>query len=137
MQILFWMPTVLTILLILLFRHGYRQNLEYRRRNMKTHQELQSVKYRLDNINEDQQNEAMRRKETEAKLRGYLTIPDTLINTIPNPIYFKDESRSISRLQQNLCQAYSGHIPRRNHWTKIPGLNRPDSLGAGGSLSTE
>jgi PAS domain S-box-containing protein len=92
MQILFWMPAVLTILLVLLFRHGYRQNLEYRRRNMKTHQELQSVKYRLDNINEDQQNEAAKRKETEAKLRGYLNILDTLINTIPNPIYFKDES---------------------------------------------
>jgi len=91
MQILFWMPAVLTILLILLFRHGYRQNLEYRRRNLKTHQELQSVKYRLEKINVDQQNEATKRKKTEAKLRGYLNLLDTLINTIPNPIYFKDE----------------------------------------------
>ena len=30
------------------------------------------------------------RKETEDKLRRYLKLMDTLINTIPNPIYFKD-----------------------------------------------
>jgi PAS domain S-box-containing protein len=30
------------------------------------------------------------RRQTEVKLRGYLELLDTLINTIPNPIYFKD-----------------------------------------------
>ena len=29
-------------------------------------------------------------EKTEEKLRGYLQLMDTLINTIPNPIYFKD-----------------------------------------------
>jgi PAS domain S-box-containing protein len=46
---------------------------------------------RLGQINEGQQNEATKRKETEEKLRGYLNLLDTLINTIPNPIYFKDD----------------------------------------------
>jgi PAS domain S-box-containing protein len=29
-------------------------------------------------------------EQTEEKLRGYLDLMDTLLNTIPNPIYFKD-----------------------------------------------
>jgi len=91
MQILFWMPAVLIILLTFIFWHVYQQNREYRRRNMKTHQELQTAKDRLDKINVDQQSEATKRKETEEKLRSYLNLLDTLINTIPNPIYFKDE----------------------------------------------
>jgi PAS domain S-box-containing protein len=90
MQIIFWMPTVLTILLVTVLWHVYRENREYRRRNMETRQEPQSVQYRLDQINPGQQNEATKRKETEEKLRGYLNLLDTLINTIPNPIYFKD-----------------------------------------------
>jgi PAS domain S-box-containing protein len=49
------------------------------------------MKCRLDQINAHQQNEATKCKKTEEKLRGYLNILDTLINTIPNPIYFKDE----------------------------------------------
>jgi PAS domain S-box-containing protein len=91
MQILFWMPAVLIILLTFIFWHVYQQNREYRRHNMKTHQELQTAKDRLDKINVDQQSEATKRKETEEKLRSYLNLLDTLINTIPNPIYFKDE----------------------------------------------
>ncbi len=91
MQILFWMPAVLTILLVAAFWYVYRENEEYRRRNMETRRVLRSVKYRLGQIDLDQQNEATKRKETEEKLRGYLNLLDTLINTIPNPIYFKDE----------------------------------------------
>ena len=72
MQILFWIPAVLTILLVAVLWHVYREN-------------------RLGQINVGQQNEATKRKETEEKLRGYLNLLDTLINTIPNPIYFKDD----------------------------------------------
>lgn len=36
------------------------------------------------------QHHAARWKATEDKLRSYLKLMDTLINTIPNPIYFKD-----------------------------------------------
>ena len=91
MQILFWMPAVLTILLVVVFWLVYRENQEYRRRILETHRKLQSVKYRLGHINAEQQSEAAKRKETEEKLRAYLNLLDTLINTIPNPIYFKDD----------------------------------------------
>jgi PAS domain S-box-containing protein len=36
------------------------------------------------------QDEADFRQRTEEKLRGYLRLMDALINTIPNPIFFKD-----------------------------------------------
>jgi len=91
MQIIFWTPVIFTIILVTVLWHVYRENREYRRCNMETHGEPQSVQYRLGQINPIQQNEAMKRKETEEKLRGYLNLLDTLINTIPNPIYFKDD----------------------------------------------
>jgi PAS domain S-box-containing protein len=92
MQITFWIPAILTVLLMIACWYLYWQNQEYRRCYKKTHQELQSVKYRLNKIHVEQQNEATTREETEEKLRGYLNLLDTLINTIPNPIYFKDET---------------------------------------------
>ena len=69
MQIIFWMPAIFTILLVTVLWHVYRENREYLRRNMETHQELQSVEYRFDQINADQQNEATKREETEEKER--------------------------------------------------------------------
>ena len=36
------------------------------------------------------QQEAEARRQTEDKLRHYLQLMDTLVNTIPNPIYFRD-----------------------------------------------
>jgi PAS domain S-box-containing protein len=57
---------------------------------METQQTLQPMAQRLGQTSPHQQNEAAKREETEEKLRGYLNFLDTLINTIPNPIYFKD-----------------------------------------------
>ena len=37
-----------------------------------------------------QKSEADLRRHTEEKLRGYLQLLDTLINTIPNPIFYRD-----------------------------------------------
>jgi len=91
MLFLFWVPTVLTILLTFGFWYVYRENWKYRRCNMETQQTLQPMVHRLGQLSAHQQNEAAKREETEEKLRGYLNFLDTLINTIPNPIYFKDE----------------------------------------------
>ncbi|MBT8365992.1 MAG: PAS domain-containing protein [Deltaproteobacteria bacterium] len=91
MQFFFWVPTVISILLMAVLWHVYRENRGYRRRHAEAHQALQSMKYRLDQINAHQQNEATKPKDTEEKLRTYLKLLDILINTIPCPIYFKDE----------------------------------------------
>jgi PAS domain S-box-containing protein len=58
---------------------------------VETQETLQPIAHRLGQLSTHQQNEAAKREETEEKLRGYLNFLDALINTIPNPIYFKDE----------------------------------------------
>ena len=116
MQILFWIPAVLTLLLVAVFWHVYWENQEYRRRNMETHRDLQSVKYRLGQINAEQQNEAAKRIETEEKLRAYLNLLDTLINTIPNPIYFKD----VHGIYRGCNKAFA---------KRILGISRADIIG--------
>ena len=116
MQILFWIPAVLTLLLVAVFWHVYWENQEYRRRNMVTYRKLQSAKYRLGQINAEQQNQTAKRKETEVKLRAYLNLLDTLIYTIPNPIYFKDD--------HGIYRGSNRASPTRN-----VGISRADIIG--------
>ena len=91
MPFLFWVPTLLTIILTIGFWYIYRENQKYRRCHMKALQTLQPMAQQLGQSGTHQQNEVAKREETEEKLRGYLNFLDTIINTIPNPIYFKDE----------------------------------------------
>ena len=91
MQILFLVSVLLSFLLIIVLWHVYRENQEYRRRFMKAHRKLHAMRHRVERLTVHQQDEATKRKKTEEKLRGYLNLLDTLINTIPNPIYFKDK----------------------------------------------
>lgn len=51
---------------------------------------LRSAREELYRLKDDRGEEVEARRQTEDKLRGYLQLLDTLINTIPNPIYFKD-----------------------------------------------
>lgn len=106
MQFLFWLPTVVSILLMAVFWHFYRENREYRQGNNKTHETLQSMNGWVGQQNAPQENAAANGNKTEEKLRGYLTILDTLINTIPNPIYFKDEDG----LYRGCNKSFAKHI---------------------------
>jgi PAS domain S-box-containing protein len=61
-------------------------------------QKLHRLKISLGNANrrceaekEDYRQASSKWERDQSKLRGYLQLMDTLINTIPNPIYFKDE----------------------------------------------
>lgn len=91
MQFLFWAPALLCILLVAVLWPVYLENREHRRRNTKACQSLRSNKYRLGESRSHQQEVTTKPNDTEEKLRGYLNFMDTLINTIPNPIFFKDE----------------------------------------------
>jgi len=106
MQFFFWLPTVVSILLMAVFWHFYRENREYRQGNNKTHETLQSLNGWLGRHKAPQENAAANANKTEEKLRGYLTILDTLINTIPNPIYFKDEDG----LYRGCNKSFAEHI---------------------------
>jgi len=106
MQFLFWLPTVVSILLMAVFWHFYRENREYRQGNNKTHETLQSMNGWLGRHNATQENAAANANKTEEKLRGYLNLLDTLINTIPNPIYFKDDHG----IYRGCNKAFAKHI---------------------------
>jgi PAS domain S-box-containing protein len=56
-----------------------------------TRQQLQSCTRRVETLLENQDTHADRQKVTEEKLRTYLQLMDSVINTMPNPVYFKDE----------------------------------------------
>lgn len=56
-----------------------------------TRQQLRSCTQRVETLLEHQDTQADRQKVTEEKLRTYLQLMDSVINTMPNPVYFKDE----------------------------------------------
>ena len=81
MQLLFWVPAFLSLLLMTVLWHVCRKNRVCRPVN--------AYVLEMQQFNANRQDEETKRQETE-KLRSYLNFLDTLINTIPNPIYFKD-----------------------------------------------
>ncbi len=70
---------------------GYR----YVRLNMSLQQmrkQLRSCTERVDQLLGKHDADAERQNSTEEKLRSYLQLMDAVINTMPNPVYFKDEN---------------------------------------------
>jgi PAS domain S-box-containing protein len=87
MDNLFW------FLILLLFVLGAWGVYQYRRQ----HQKLQTLEQSLMNVQQKahEKEEAHTKsqaqwEQTEEKLRSFLLLMDTVMNTIPNPIYFKD-----------------------------------------------
>ncbi|MCB2147564.1 MAG: PAS domain-containing protein [Deltaproteobacteria bacterium] len=87
------MGTVLWFLILLLLSLGAWGFHQYRRQELK----MQTLKQSLLEINQKahEKEEAHTKnqaqwEQTEEKLRSFLLLMDTVMNTIPNPIYFKD-----------------------------------------------
>ncbi len=87
MVIVYWISIFLLIGMGAMILH------QYRRQKLK----MQKLKHSLLKINQqthDQEKTYTENKDeweqTEEKLRSFLQLMDTLMNTIPNPIYFKD-----------------------------------------------
>ena len=68
----------------------YRDNGRLRARLMQLSRTAQSKQQYYQDLEHHHQGEADLRERTEEKLRSYLHLMDALINTIPNPIFFKD-----------------------------------------------
>lgn len=87
MIITFWLPMTLVLFLAGLefYRYGrqYRQTQSLRNELLETREEL----HRREAVHSLNQTHW---EQTEEKLRCFLELMDTLINTIANPIYFKD-----------------------------------------------
>jgi PAS domain S-box-containing protein len=69
-----------------------RQTFHLRERLRRLSQTARSKHQHYQDLECRHQDQTDFRQRTEENLRGYLRLMDTLINTIPNPIYFKDEA---------------------------------------------
>lgn len=70
---------------------GYYQNRLQARTIEKLYASLNNTNEQLPALETEFMNKASQWDKDKTKLRTYLQLLDTLINTIPNPIYFKDE----------------------------------------------
>jgi PAS domain S-box-containing protein len=87
MAVLLWFQFLLLGGLVVWSVFGYRRH----NRELKVlEQSLLETNQKLQDKEEQYQRRASQWEATEDKLRSYLKLMDTLINTIPNPIYFKD-----------------------------------------------
>jgi PAS domain S-box-containing protein len=87
MVVLFWCLFFLSIGLGI---WGFSQYQRQNQRLRKLKQSLLEANQRLHEKEEKHAQNESQGEKTEEKLRRYLQLMDTLINTIPNPIYFKD-----------------------------------------------
>jgi PAS domain S-box-containing protein len=87
------MAIELWILLVLTMVAGALVGLQFRRQKLRVHKLKQSL-LEINRHNHEREEtyakDKARWEQTEEKLRSFLQLMDTLMNTIPNPIYFKD-----------------------------------------------
>ena len=87
------METVLWILIFLIVGCGIWGGCHYRRQHRRLQKLRRSLLAAHRKIHQQEKSHATNKarwERTEEKLRSYLQLMDTLINTIPNPIFFKD-----------------------------------------------
>lgn len=88
MTFLFWLLLLLSIGLGAWGYYHYRLQAKTIR---KLYVSLNKANEQLPALEAEYMNNASQWERDKTKLRSYLQLLDTLINTIPNPIYFKDE----------------------------------------------
>jgi PAS domain S-box-containing protein len=89
MTFLFWLLLLVSIALGIWGYHHYRLQA---RTVEKLYASLDNINQQLPGIEADYMEKAAHWEKDKTKLRSYLQLLDTLINTIPSPIYFKDEN---------------------------------------------
>lgn len=115
---MFAMSAAGVILLAALALWLWREGSALQRRVGGVRQALAAEQSRRQELEERQKDAAEARRQTEEKLRGYLDLMDTLIHTIPHPIYYKDAEGLI----RGCNKAFAG---------EILGLPRDRIIGAG------
>lgn len=89
MTILFWLLLLLSIGLGIWGYGLYRSQVQ---NGSQIRTSLEEAQRQLNGLEEARQKQAAQWEAEKTKLRSYLKLLDTLINTISNPIYFKDEN---------------------------------------------
>ena len=127
MSIPIWLMIVFIILPAAAAAWLWRETSRLRKRLKRLSRTAQAKHRRFQDLEARRKDEVDLRQHTEEKLRGYLQLLDTLINTIPNPIFFRDEggvfrgcnrafARNIvgltrDRIIGQTVQALAGQIP--------------------------
>lgn len=115
-----WFIIILFIGFVGLTIHGLRQN---NQRMVKLQKALQKAKLEIQQLEEDHSQKEAQREKTEEKLRSYLQLLDVLINTMSNPVYFKDEHRIFRGCNQVFAVQVLGLTRDRiigNHAQNLP-----------------
>jgi PAS domain S-box-containing protein len=108
-----------TMILMLLAATGGWLGYEYyrlRQRLVRMSQTAQNKRIEYERLENERRGETDARHLTEDKLRSYLQLMDTIINAIPNPIYFRDSDDVFQGCNNAFAQ-------------KIMGLTRDRILG--------
>jgi PAS domain-containing protein len=87
---LFWVLAIAGSIVLPVLLWAYRDHRLLADENLKQRRICNNLSKKLEEIESRHHTEIHQRQKSEARLRGYLKLLDTLINTIPNPIYFKD-----------------------------------------------
>ncbi|MGD9209845.1 MAG: PAS domain S-box protein [Desulfobacteraceae bacterium] len=106
MQIIIWIPTVIGILLAFLAFWIYREKQWLAEQLERQKQSVRNIQTELRQLERHHQKKTEECRQTEDKLRTYLQLLDTLINTIPNPIFYMD----VSGIYRGCNQAFAKTI---------------------------
>ena len=115
--LLFLLPTVAAGWL-------YREWSRLRVRLKRLSRTAQSKHQYFQEVESHHQDEADLKRRTEAKLRRYLRLMDTVINTIPNPIFFQDVDGIFQGCNQAFARNIVGLTRDRINGRKITDLER-------------
>ncbi len=84
------MMTTIVILLVTALGWLLYETYRLHRRIARMSRTAQDKRIEYEKLEKERRNEVAARRLTEDKLRRYLQLMDTIINAIPNPIYFRD-----------------------------------------------
>lgn len=119
---------ILLITVLVLAGWCFHLNRKRDTRLIKTQKALQEAKIKLHTLEEEHLKKETRREGTEDRLRGYLQLLDALINTIPSPIYFRDEQGVYQGCNNVFAKTILGLT--RDHIIGRRPLDMPDQIPA-------
>jgi PAS domain S-box-containing protein len=100
-----WFTIILFIGFVGLSIHIFREKNQHM---AKLHTALQKARLEIHQLEEDHRQKEIQREKTEEKLRSYLQLLDALINTMSNPVCFKDEHGIFQGCNQVFAQQVLG-----------------------------
>lgn len=88
MPLYVWFIIILCISMVVWSFHSLRRK---HHRLIRLQKAFQETALKISYLEKEHRQKEIQRKNTEEKLRSYLQLLDALINTMSNPVYFKDE----------------------------------------------